>query len=214
MKTEAAAAPRHYSRGKEFMGTRNLTCAVIDGEYRVAQYGQWDGYPSGQGAEALGFLLGMDRESFITKLRAARFATDEDLTAINAELDAAHSVNSEKMMNEGGKYQQFSRDRGAKILSIVAEAEPGILLLDRRSFAADSLFCEWAYVVDFDNGTFEVFEGFNKAPVSEGERFHGATTDDPSPGYYPVRLVKTYQLDALPTLDQFLADLEPQDDDE
>ncbi|WNL63591.1 hypothetical protein ST4_033 [Aeromonas phage ST4] len=155
----------------------------------------------------------MDRENFITKLRAARFATDEDLTAIQAEIDAA-GPGSSSMMAEGGKYQQFSRDRGADILSIVAKAEPGIVLLDRRSFAADSLFCEFAYVVDFDKGTFEVFQGFNKAPVPEGERFHGAISDDPSPGYYPVRLVKTYQLDSLPTLDQFLADLEPQEEDD
>ena len=28
------------------MGTRNLTCVFKDGEYKVAQYGQWDGYPS------------------------------------------------------------------------------------------------------------------------------------------------------------------------
>ncbi|WP_270828935.1 hypothetical protein [Aeromonas sp. QDB20] len=192
------------------MGTRNLTCVVVDGEYRIAQYGQWDGYPSGQGATALQFLLSMNRESFITKLRAARFATDEDLDAIQAELDAAAPGSSSRMMAEGGKYQQFSRDLGANILNIVAKAEPGILLKDRRSFAADSLFCEWAYVVDFDKGTFEVFQGFNEAPVPEGERFHWITSDDPSPGYYPVRLVKTYQLDALPTHAQFLADLEPQ----
>ncbi|ELY1969539.1 TPA: hypothetical protein P2N00_000506 [Aeromonas salmonicida] len=195
------------------MGTRNLTCAVVDGKYKVAQYGQWDGYPSGQGATALQFLLTMDRENFITKLRAARFANDEDLDSIQAELEAAESGSSRGMMAEGGKYQQFSRDRGASILNIVAEAEPGILLKDRLSFAADSLFCEWAYVVDFDKGTFEVFQGFNEAPVPEGERFHGATSDDPSPGYYPVRLVKTYQLDALPTHEQFLADVEQQDEE-
>ena len=36
------------------MGTRNLT-KVIDsnGVTKVAQYGQWDGYPSGQGLNAL-----------------------------------------------------------------------------------------------------------------------------------------------------------------
>ena len=38
------------------MGTRNLTVVYVDGEYRVAQYGQWDGYPSGQGMTCLKFL--------------------------------------------------------------------------------------------------------------------------------------------------------------
>ena len=31
------------------MGTRNLTAVYLDGQYKVAQYGQWDGYPEGQG---------------------------------------------------------------------------------------------------------------------------------------------------------------------
>ena len=27
------------------MGTRNLTAVYLDGEYKIAQYGQWDGLP-------------------------------------------------------------------------------------------------------------------------------------------------------------------------
>ena len=38
------------------MGTRHLICAISDDEYRIAQYGQWDGYPEGQGAAILEFL--------------------------------------------------------------------------------------------------------------------------------------------------------------
>ena len=38
------------------MGTRGLYCVVQDGELKVAQYGQWDAYPSGQGAVVLNFL--------------------------------------------------------------------------------------------------------------------------------------------------------------
>ena len=38
------------------MGTRHLICVVSDNQYRIAQYGQWDGYPEGQGAAILEFL--------------------------------------------------------------------------------------------------------------------------------------------------------------
>ena len=39
------------------MGTRHMIGVVSDGKYRVAQYGQWDGYPSGQGVGILEFLI-------------------------------------------------------------------------------------------------------------------------------------------------------------
>ena len=31
------------------MGTRHITAVVAEGEFVVAQYGQWDGYPTGAG---------------------------------------------------------------------------------------------------------------------------------------------------------------------
>lgn len=47
------------------MGTRNLTAVYLDGQYKVAQYGQWDGYPEGQGITVLTFLRDkMDLELF------------------------------------------------------------------------------------------------------------------------------------------------------
>ena len=30
------------------MGTRHITAVVAEGQFVVAQYGQWDGYPLGQ----------------------------------------------------------------------------------------------------------------------------------------------------------------------
>ena len=38
------------------MGTRSLIAVQLDGEYKIAQYSQWDGYPEGQGLGCLNFL--------------------------------------------------------------------------------------------------------------------------------------------------------------
>lgn len=51
------------------MGTRHLICVQHNNEYKVAKYGQWDGYPSGQGAGILEFLKGsFNKALFIQKL--------------------------------------------------------------------------------------------------------------------------------------------------
>lgn len=196
------------------MGTRNLTMVVAAGETKVAQYGQWDGYPSGQGLTALNFLRSMDKELFLTKLAAMKFLTDAQVDVINAELSTDHSL-----MGEGKKYGHLSRDRGAAILDIVYKAEPGsIALVDSTSFAADSLFCEFAYVVDLDKNTFEVFQGFNHSPLAEGERFASlagqADQEHRTDKYSPVRLMHSFDLDSLPTDDEFLAICEPREEDE
>ena len=38
------------------MGTRNITRVILDGKVKVNQYCQWDGYPTGRGAEVLEFM--------------------------------------------------------------------------------------------------------------------------------------------------------------
>ena len=50
------------------MGTRNLTM-VIDkrGDLKVAQYGQWDGYPEGWGVEILNFARDKEKMAKLEK---------------------------------------------------------------------------------------------------------------------------------------------------
>ena len=62
------------------MGTRNLTGVYLDGQYKVAQYGQWDGYPEGQGITVLTFLRDkMDLELFKEALRNSSYIPSEEL---------------------------------------------------------------------------------------------------------------------------------------
>ena len=58
------------------------------------------------------------------------------------------------------------------------------------------MFCEWAYVIDLQKGTFEVYEGFQKEPISEDERFYSffEQPEHRTDAYYPVKKVKEWKL--------------------
>jgi hypothetical protein len=172
------------------MGTRNLTCVVLDGEFKVAQYGQWDGYPSGQGSTILDFLRAdLDENTLKSKVRALTGiksdilhkqvhdaiekalaeASEEDRADARKYLAIENAAASEI----SDKYSTWDRNIGADILLMIQEhTSPMTVVLDTE-FASDSLFCEWCYVVDLDKRTFEVYSGFNstRLQLSETERF-------------------------------------------
>lgn len=117
------------------MGTRHLVCIYHAGRFIVAQYGHYDGYPEGVGAGAT-ILKFLATPGNIARLRAG-------IPFIKVE------------------HEEGSLD-GAEVLSTVAgagersaEVEVGFDL----EFASDSLFCEWAYVVDLDGEVLEVYQG-------------------------------------------------------
>ena len=177
------------------MGTRNLTMVICDKETKVAQYGQWDGYPSGQGATILKFLQNNDLKLFKTKIRDTAFLTEEEIDKINKEGDWIN------------KYPYLSRNVGGSILQYIYD-NPPLKLVNQEKFAADSLFCEWAYVIDLDLDTFEIYEGFYKEPLDDKERFYKFESIIKNSEYHPVKCVKIYSLENLPTEDKFLSDLE------
>ncbi len=184
------------------MGTRNLTAAYIDGEYKIAQYGQWDGYPSGQGIHALRFareLTNPDtRKRFEEKLRAARWITKREVDIINEKIDSGKLKNWQKV------YPELSRDTCADILDLVLQADDGIKLENELAFAADSLFCEWAWVIDLDKNTFEGYKGFNKQELTPEDRFY-FLRDQEDEEYHGVVMVASWPLDNLPDDDAFIA---------
>lgn len=191
------------------MGTRHLIAVQVDGEYKIAQYGQWDGYPEGQGITILAFLQSADLDLFREKCRATQWITTEELEGRWVEAGAKRGEDFVSMDTSGKfaeLYPEFSRSTSAKILQIVLDQPAGLRLTNNISFAQDSLFCEWAYVVDLDANTFEVWEGFKKEAVESG-RFAGPLESGHDNAYGPVQMARSWPLDALPTGDEFLAAL-------
>lgn len=184
------------------MGTRHLICVVKDKDYKVAQYGQWDGYPGGQGLTVLNFLKKINRELFERKVADLSWITEEEFKV--AELHAE-------------MYPENNRDTSAKILPLIQDSDRPIKLVNQLKFAGDSLFCEWVYVIDLDKNTFEVYEGFNEEPLQNYERFRmfekrnesieldGQVIIQSRQNYYPVKLVKSFELNNLPSSDEFLS---------
>lgn len=185
------------------MGTRHLICVFIDGEYKVAQYGQWDGYPSGQGVRVLEFLRCCDFDVVCNRVRETRFLTAD-------ELESLDGTDWQKT------HPQLSRDVGADVLNLIMAGKTD--LKNSLDFAGDSLFCEYCYVIDFDASRFEVYEGFNKEPVLQGRFVSGNPMfGEPTPShdgrqYEPVKLVKQWSLSELPTKDEFIAAFETEEE--
>ncbi len=147
------------------MGTRGLTSVKKDGEFVVAQYGQWDHYPSSQGITILEFLRGVDIEHFKKQLDKVKFLTKKD----DSDMEQSAVYNK--------KYPFLSRDHGGAILQMINDykGKKKILLENSSDFKKDGLFCEYAYDIDLDKGKFIVQSGskvlktysINKLPSNE-----------------------------------------------
>lgn len=124
------------------MGTRHLQ-TVIDknGVKRVSQYGQWDGYFSGQGLDIYNWLRSANLEKYQENLEKIEPVTKAQLEKIHKWGDNWDSV-----------FFYMSRDCGAKIHKMIEMgAVPFVELLDLRK---SNNWCEGFYTIDFQKGVF------------------------------------------------------------
>ena len=157
------------------MGTRHTTMVIAGEKTKVAQYGQWDGYPSGQGKTVLKILRRMKRynqfPAFLKQLEKARFMNDADQKEMDVFSKYIGSndgwMNDKQAQLYHAKYPYMSRDHGATILDLIYKSkDKEILLVDSTEFASGhgGVFgCEWVYVIDLDKMTLTVYDGTLKS---------------------------------------------------
>lgn len=140
------------------MGTRNLTIVKSKGKVKVAQYGQWDGYPTGQGKTIAGFLKTADLKKFKKLVDVLTEYKNKEIEDAYVEAGAergAEFCSSEIADKVKAKYPELSRDQGADILFLIAEGTVKKVSL-AESFEKDKTFCEYCYKIDLDNETVEM----------------------------------------------------------
>jgi hypothetical protein len=134
------------------MGTRNLTVVKnLEGTTKIAQYGQWDGYPEHSGIKALEFLRDkVNRDNLLVELQNVEFITDEECDTIYKSFETTDWENKAFL----NAYPGLHRDTGIEILEVVANSMGTIKTIDNTEFANDTLFCEGIYEVDFSTNKF------------------------------------------------------------
>ena len=123
------------------MGTRHHQ-TVIDrnGKLRIAQYGEWDGYPKRQGVEILKYLRTGDLEKYQSNLDQLKKVTKQQGEEIDKDEDWAE------------KYPYLSRNCGFKLHKMI---EDGIVqFIGWCSKKEANKWCEGFYEINFKKRTF------------------------------------------------------------
>jgi hypothetical protein len=180
------------------MGTRGAWGFVLDGQTKIT-YNHNDSYPDGLGMDVARWLVAQLRKlGGLVELREqvrrlAPVPTDrEPAPADFARLAEFHDPG----VSTGRDWYSLLRHTQGNPAAMLRAGyyEPA------DDFPTDSLFCEYAYLVDLDAdegvGRFEVYEGFQKTPPQRG-RWVGQRGIDPDGNpscYAAVELVGSYSL--------------------
>jgi len=123
------------------MGTRHRQAVISKrGSLKIQQYGQWDGYPSGQGIDILEYLRSADLTKYQKNLTKIKKGTKAQFALVETD------------PNWPENHLYVSRDCGAKIHKMIESGEvPFVLHTEEHECRG---WCEGFYTIDFQKGVF------------------------------------------------------------
>ena len=176
------------------MGTSAMLYIYEGGKCRLASITGCDGYPDGLGLELLGFACNKRNLRTLAKvLPNCSFLTE-------AEIRMMKGFSTQQMSAYIETHRGYAYEFGTWILDRIIRDGGRVSM---RFWSGDMRGEDWAYVIDLDKGSFEVYKGWNKKPVPEGERFYDGS-DVGLYGLYPFREVAVFDLDDLPSNHEFV----------
>lgn len=176
------------------MGTRGLYGLIVDHKVKTS-YNHLDSYIAGLGLDILDAsrrIIG-DFDNYRKRAQKMELVSGDNPPTRKqiAQLERFHNSN----VNTGKKEEWYALTRDLQG-DLLGNLDVGVMV-DGNDFAADGIFCEWGWIVNFDYHTLECYRGFVKAPNKPSGRF--ADLPPMYPDYMPIHLLGTFPLKGLPS---------------
>jgi len=190
------------------MGTRGAVGFRTDGTDKVT-YNHFDSYPSSLGNQVTQFLKGFKDVEALKKIAENIVLIDE-----SSKPTKKQKVEAKELGLFDGNVSSQSDDWYC--LLRLAQGDLSVYekfkyMIDSHEFLKDSLFCEWAYIINLDSEKLEIYRGFNKDRNAAGR--YAQLIQKESDEYFGVALHS-----AIPLKDIFGKDIDltfiEQEDDE
>ena len=168
------------------MGTRGALGFYKNGINKIT-YNHWDSYPEGLGVNVAQFISKNTIEDMNMKFNAITMVKNE-VKPTEEQVFKCMKLN----LYNGGVRNQTIYDWYCLLYEAHGNLElyyKAGLMEDNANFLEDSLYCECGYIINLDNNTLEVYQGFQKEKTDT--RYQPET---PEAGYYGCKLIKTFNL--------------------
>ncbi|AEG14525.1 hypothetical protein Desku_0926 [Desulfofundulus kuznetsovii DSM 6115] len=155
-------------------------------------YNHSDSHPEWLGSEIVAFIRRTPYEEMVEAARKIVLVSEREEP-------------TDEQIEECRKFFNLFGDCGKQWYWLLRDAQGNLdvylrglrYMIDYKDFLADSLFCEWAYIINLDERIFEVYRGFQrKRDRNPRNRYRNMETHDGK--YYPVKLVVEFPLKNIP----------------
>lgn len=179
------------------MSTRGCIGFIINNRHKVT-YNHHDSYPSRLGQKILDFIHQHSLEEIHKIAKRIQMIREYDDKGNDITLTSDQAKACEKYTNTsvGVSWKKLTWHQALNGAQGNLEAYGKVgYMPNNKGFLHHSLHCEYAYLINLDEETLEVYEGFQKSPPEGRYKDIPMNKDN---GYYAVSLVNEFKLSDCP----------------
>ena len=178
---------------EDTMSTRGAYGFYKDGVSKIT-YNHFDSYPEELGLDIIKYIKSKPIEEMNADFNSITMVNGNDKPTTEQFLKCAEYYNYNVSSKSPEKWYCLLPEAQG---DLDASAKIGIMI-DSQEFMKDSLFCEYAYIINLDKDVLEIYKGFQKR--RSDTRYQ---PDNPEgQGYWGCKLIKEISLVDINQLDE------------